>query len=395
MQVRILHIVGDSKFGGAALAILRLARFWQTLNWEVEVLATDPEFCRAASTWNVKVVPFDAIWRPVRPWRDLKGLLRLVRFLRARNYTVVHTHTSKAGFIGRLAARMAGVPVVVHTAHGFAFHEASPWWTVAFYVALERIASWCCRRVIAVSRFHQDWGRDLGIAPAHKIVAIPNGTPAPPESSPGEVEQIRQGCGAGPEDLVLVTPGRLAPQKGLEDLLEAARLLRARTDRRLLFLVAGEGPLRTALEEAATAKGLGDCVRFLGFQSNVHVLLAAADIVVLPSWREGLSIALLEAMAKASAIVTTSIGSNREATGEGKAALLVPPGQPRLLADAILLLAADPDLRQRLGRQARALYCQRHTLERMLAGYQQIYLELLKETHRAQPVSSVLSSANR
>ncbi|HUQ93357.1 MAG TPA: glycosyltransferase family 4 protein [Bryobacteraceae bacterium] len=395
MNIRILHVVGDSRFGGASLGIIRLARFWKSLHWEVEVLATDPEFCRIAQLEGVHVNGLDCIWREIRPWRDLQGLWKLFRYLRGSDYTIVHTHTTKAGFVGRIAAWMAGVPVILHTAHGFAFHEASARWKIQFYCLLERMASWDCQRVIMVSRFHEQWGRQLRIAASEKIIAIPNGIPETPRVDRITTETIRRRWGASAGQIVLFTPGRLAPEKGLEDVIDAVALLKPGFSGRLLLVIAGEGVLRPGLEQRVKERGLRPEVRFLGFQSNVPELLAASDIVVLPTWREGLSIALLEAMAQGCAIVTTTIGSNLEATGEGAGALLVPPMQPRELAAAIGRLAVDRVLCEALGASARKLYLRHYTHGRMLDGYHKLYVQLLKELQSARSVSPVLSSLDR
>ncbi|MCC6395223.1 MAG: glycosyltransferase family 4 protein [Bryobacterales bacterium] len=395
MAVRILHVVGDSKLGGASLGIIRLARFWQTLDWEVAVLATDPQFCGAAAAAGVPVIPADVIWREIRPWADLKGLWKLYRFLRSHRYTVVHTHTTKAGFVGRIAARMANVPVVIHTVHGLAFHESSPRVKILFYTVLERIASWGCQKVIAVSHFHEQWGKQLGIAAREKIRAIPNGIPDSRNSVCEDRQRVRDRWNIKEGQTVLLTPGRLAPEKGLEDLLNALGQLSPEPRQRLALLIVGEGELRLNLERMAEDAGLREQVCFTGFQEDIPELLAASDIVVFPTWREGLSIALLEAMCQGCAIITTAIGSNREATNEGEGALLVAPKQPAQLAAAITKLVDDEALRSQLGMSARRIYEQRYTQERMLAGYHGLYLESLKELSSAQTISPVLSSADR
>ncbi|MBL8232756.1 MAG: glycosyltransferase family 4 protein [Bryobacterales bacterium] len=395
MQVRILHVIGDSKFGGASLGILRLARHWRTLNWDVSVLSTDPDFQEAATKNSVQVVPLDAVWREIRPVKDLIGLWRLTRFLRASEYTIVHTHTTKAGFIGRLAAWMAGVPVVVHTSHGFAFHEASHPFRIAFYVALDRVASWCCDKVITVSNFHANWGIKLGIAAPWKIQSIPNGIPAPALTTEDQRSRLRQSLGIDGDTLMLLTHGRLAAEKGLEDLLDAVAAVPSRAVRKFRLVLAGTGPLRAELEDRVRRLAIEDMVLFLGFRTDVAELLNAADLVVLPTWREGLSIALLEAMAAGCCIVTTSISPNREPTQDGRGAFLVPAKSPESIAQAIESLLSDPLRRHSYGSQARSIFEENYSMDRMLGSYQQVYRTLLEEKEVAYSVSAVLPSHDR
>ena len=125
MSKRILHIVGDSQFGGGAVLILRIAQEAAARGHRVDVLSTNPQFRQAIRENGLGELPLDCIWREIRPLRDLAGLWKLFRHLRRHRYDVVHTHTSKAGLVGRAAAWFARVPVVVHTVHGFAFHEES------------------------------------------------------------------------------------------------------------------------------------------------------------------------------------------------------------------------------------------------------------------------------
>ena len=175
--IRVIHIVGSSKYGGGALVILPLAIRARREGWHVDILTTDPVFqqkIREADA-GVGIVDLDVLWREIRPLRDFAGLVRLTRYLRHHPYTMVHTHTSKAGVIGRVAAKLAGVPVIVHTVHGFAFHEASSRAARFIYSGIERIAAHFCDALICVSRFHRDWALKLHIGTPEKVVAIPNG----------------------------------------------------------------------------------------------------------------------------------------------------------------------------------------------------------------------------
>jgi glycosyltransferase involved in cell wall biosynthesis len=383
MDVKILHVVGDSKFGGASRDILRLAAAWSPLGWKTDVLATDPVFMEAARKAGVSVIPLEVIWRPIRPWRDLTGLLRLWFYLLGHRYTVVHTHTTKAGFVGRLAARLAGVPIVVHTVHGFAFHERSSWLKIRFYALVEKIAACCCDRIVTVSRFHIEWARRLGIATLGKLLAIENGVSDQKRLAGESREAARARWGIAGNELVLLSAGRLADEKGLEYLIAAAAILQQKLGRPFRIVLAGDGDLRSQLEDLARASGVADIVEFLGFRSQIASLLAASDIVVLPTLREGLSIALLEAMSAEVPIVATAIGSNREATREGEAALLIPTQSPEAIANAVQRLNGDPALARSLAARAREIYLERYGHRRMMSAYYRMYRDLL-QSHSIQ-----------
>ncbi len=177
---------------------------------------------------------------------------------------------------------------------------------------------------------------------------------------------------------MVLSMARLAPDKGLEYLIEAAAIL-LRTERRFQIVIAGDGPMRARLEELARNLGVADWVTFLGFREDVSDLLAASDLVALPSLREGLSIALLEAMAAGKPIIATTIGSHKEVASQAEIAHLVRPADAPALCEAILQVASDTALRGRLGTNARTLFENCYTEDRMLSAYKQLYFDLLQE----------------
>jgi glycosyltransferase involved in cell wall biosynthesis len=375
--LKLLHVIGDSCFGGAGRIILRLGQIAKAEGWQVDVLTTDPVFQRTVRQNGLGLVNMDVVRREIHPLWDLAGLVRLSNFLRREHYGIVHTHTSKGGFVGRLAAQLAGVPVVVHTAHGFAFHERSPRSARIFYSTLERIASHWCNRIVSVSEFHRRWALELRICDSSKIVAIPNGIAALANPEVPRAELRRQ-LGVRNSDLLVLSMARLAPDKGLEYLVEAAAIL-LHTERQFQIVITGDGPLRAQLEELTRNLGVADWVTFAGFREDVSDLLAASDLVVLPSLREGLSIALLEAMAAGKPIIATSIGSHKELASQAEIARLVPPADAPALCEAILQVARDANLMARLSTNARSLFEARYTEETMLNAYEQLYFDLLRE----------------
>jgi glycosyltransferase involved in cell wall biosynthesis len=374
---RLLHIVGSSKFGGDSILIVELGSAAREHGFHVDVLATDPPVQDLVREAGLGLVDVDLIRREIRPLWDTRGFVRLMSFLRRAPYAIVHTHTSKPGMVGRLAAKRAHVPAIIHTPHLLPFHEETGNATTGMYVAAERIAARWCDRIVAVSEHQRIWMLNKGIGTADQVIAIPNGVPVERVVSSKARDDVRSELGVADAFLVVST-GRLAEQKGIEFLIRAVSLLPDALNVRIVL--AGDGPLRQQLSDLISVLGVEDTVTLLGHRSDVGDLLAAADLVVLPSLWEGLSISLLEAMAAGKPVVTTTLGSNIEVTNGGEAAMLVPPKDPVRLASAIRALAADTPVRALLGERAQGVQRERYTIGRMIDSYLDEYDQLLKKT---------------
>ena len=370
VKPKILHVVGEG-FGGGSVLIRELALEAVRQGYGVDVLSANEEFADFTSGDPIGIIRENLIRRPISPGTDLAAIRRLTNLVRDRHYCVVHTHTSKGGIIGRLAAWKAHAPIVIHTVHGFPFHEGTPARALRVMSAVEKAAARRCHRIVTVSEFHREWALQLGIAEPPKIVAIPNGIREDRvASSTGRIAWRKQ-LGIPEDSRLIVACGRLAPQKGFEHLIRATSLVESPS--RVVVAIAGEGPLGDELQNLSDSIQSQTEVRLLGFRRDIGALLEAADIVALPSEWEGLSISLLEAMAAGKPIVTTSIGSNREVTEDGKSALLVPARDHRSLARAISSLLMNPGRAAALGVEARSRFERAYTQDRMLASYLSLY----------------------
>jgi len=372
--MKLLHIVGGSEFGGGSVIVLQLARMAKQLGWQVDVLTINREFADILRAGDIGVVEHDI------PFLDPRGFFRLYRFLRSAGYDLVHTHGSQAAWMGGFAARLAGTPAILHTEHGFALDEGSHPLLLWFYTLPERVAALWCDRIVMMSDFHRRWALRLGIADHRKMTSIPNGISKRRFWAEPERLEARSRLGVSPGHLVLLVTVRLAAGSGVEHLIDATPALATRLGRPFSVLVAGDGPLRESLERRARDKGVADRFSFLGFREDIRELLAASDIVVFPSLREGPSIEFLEAMASAKPIVAFSIGSNREVTRGDKAAMLVPPADPAALAEAICMVSANPVRAARMARRARKVVFASYTIGLMLDRYRDEYFRLLDAT---------------
>lgn len=275
----------------------------------------------------------------------------------------MHTHTSKGGFIGRAAARLAGTPVVLHTAHGFGFHETSRRRSVTFYAGLERLAARWSDHVITVSNIHREWALRLGIARPEKIVAIHNGISRERIEATVDRREMREALGIDEGSVVLTSIARLAEQKGLECLIEAMRRVTETYPAAELILV-GDGPLAQASKSSLATSVSRTRFGSSAFETDVGDILNASDIVIAPSLREGLSIAILESMA----VDKADRGEQHREQSRADHPRAGGPARPDDLerfSAAIVRLLADPEWAEQLGANARARFDREFTEDRM------------------------------
>lgn len=293
--------------------------------------------------------------RAIRPLSDLRALLALAILLRRLRPDIVHTHSSKAGILGRAAARLAGVPVIIHTIHGFGFTRYQSFPVRRMLMALECVASKLSTRIFAVSEANRQLGIELGFFPSDRCVVIRSGVDLE------AIRAIRVDTTAKKRELGL-EPGRpvvgmvapMKPQKAPLDFVRvAAKVAAKKPDTQFLFV--GDGELRNAMEEEITRLGLAKSVRLAGWRRDVPAVMRCLDIFVLTSLWEGVPRVYLEALAGGVPVVGTRVDGAAEVVRDGVNGYLLAPGDIDGLADRVLALLNNPTLAADMGKRGRAL----------------------------------------
>jgi glycosyltransferase involved in cell wall biosynthesis len=328
--------------------------------------------------------------RRITPLRDLVSLWRLFRYFRHEKIDLVHAHTPKAGLLARLAARLAGVPVIVYTVHGFYFHDDSPWLQRHFYILMEKIGARCGRMLLPVSSEDVRAAVDLNIAPPTKIRHLGGGIDLdrfrPDRLSPDDIRRRRAEFNIPPDAVVVGIVARMVREKGYLELFQALAKLMPNFPKLYLLQIGGTDHAKPDALGPDSAKpyGITERSRLLGDRSDVPDLLLLMDILALPSFREGLPVSLMEASACGLPIVATRVRGCREVVVDGETGLLVPPRDADALADALEKLIASPPLREQMGQAGRRRVVQNYDQRRVFRTVLETYRDLLLE-RRLQP----------
>ena len=354
--MRIVQYITPSQIGGAEVHVTALSDRLRARRHEVTVVCP-----RGRPLVGVLAARGLRVKDPRTLGKlDPAMLLRLVAWLRRERVQIIHTHLSTASLLGSLAARIAGIPAVA-TVHGLNTRTCFNW----------------AHAIIAVSNAVKQHLVAQGMAP-DRITVVHNGVDLRVASRPDEGPSVREKWGLPAGARALITVGRLTPTKGHRDLLEAvSQLVRDPRWRDLRLLVVGTGELLPHLKREAQRRRLAERVIFVGFQRDVLPFLQAAQVFVLPSIQEGLSLSALEAMALGKPVVACRVGGTPEVVVDGRTGLLVSPGRPEELAAALEALLADPDRARAMGEAGRQRVRQAFDFEQMVSKIEAVYRRLI------------------
>ena len=385
--IRVLRVIARLNMGGPALHVAYLTAGLAERGYETTLVAGslargEDSMAFVAEELGIEVQRIVELHREISVLRDAVAIVRLARLIRRVRPHILHTHTAKAGAVGRLAALLAGdarPPIVVHTFHGHVLRGYFDPLRTAGFRLLERWLARTSTALVAVSPQVRDDLVALGVAPRERFAVVRLGIEleqrvATARDGRGEHRRV---LGVGPDRFAVGWIGRMTGVKRTEDVLRAFRRLRDGGVDACLFMI-GDGPDRAAVERRAHELGVMRDTFFLGYQEEVAPFYATFDAMILPSINEGTPVSAIEALAAGRPVVATRVGGVPDVVRDGEDGFLVDPGDVEALADRLARLAADPELRQRLGASGRTRVIPRYSVERLVDDIDLLYRSLLE-----------------
>ena len=388
-MTKILHIITRLDMGGSAqntlLSCLKLSRKYEMVlvcGLSQESNMTDSErgavkrLINDARANGVKIVQIPSLLRRISLVNDIRALYDLVRIIKTEMPDVVHTHTSKAGLLGRVAAKITKVPFIIHTPHGHVFFGHFGPILSKIFLWLERFLAPLTNRVVALTDGEGKDYTDLSVYSKDKLVKIHSGVDIEKfKQEPVSAIEKKRSLGISRNGLVVGYIGWLIPTKGPMHLLKAMEDVWQNYDDTILVFI-GKGDLDVALRAEALKSSANGRVHFLGWRNDIDEIMPIFDILVLPSLNEGMGRVLVEAMAAGKPVVASRVGGIPDLVQDDYNGLLVPPGDEKALAASIKLLIDDPEKAKMMGQHGREL-CLHFSLERMIEKIDNLYEELL------------------
>jgi glycosyltransferase involved in cell wall biosynthesis len=396
--VKVLHVITRLILGGAqentlytAIGQHRDPRFDVTLLCGVDHYAEGDLHAEARAA-GIRVVIEPTLVRPIKPATDILAVYRLYRFMRRGGYHVVHTHSSKAGIVGRIAARLAGVPVIVHTLHSLVFHEYQEPWKNWLYIRLKRFCAPMTDVLISVNDRTREAAQREGIGRPEQHITIFSGMELEPLlgiRSRLPIEEAKRRLAIPSDAPVMGKVARLFALKGHEQFFDAAAHV-AKAEPRAWFLLVGDGPLRGELEQRARSLGIADRTVFAGRvpPPDVPAHLQAMDVLVHTSLREGIARVLPQGGAVGKPVVTFDLDGAPEVIRDGVSGFLVPALDSAALAARVIELFHDPAMRARFGEAGRAFAAAHFAADTMVARINDVYWRCLNDAEKGSPARS-------
>ena len=386
-EIKVLQIITKFVVGGAQEHLIYLCDLLNKERCRVKVLSgaqTGPEgeLIKEIEKRGIDLFILPELVREINPLKDLLALIQLTRYIKKERFDIVHTNSSKAGILGRLAAKLAGVPIVVHTVHGWGHHDEMGKLRKGFYIFLEKCAGKLTDKIITVSYLDTKKGLKNGIADSGKYITIRSGIDLSVfNPATIDVEHEKRKWGIPLTNNVVGSIMRFSKQKNPLDFVKMAAEIVEKSPK-VSFLLVGDGSLKPQIESSILQFNLSEKVILTGVRNDVPQLLAVMDVFVLPSLWEGLPRVIPQAMAIGLPIVATEVGGILEAVKEGQNGFLVPPKDFHAMAHRVIQLLEDQNLAKKMGERGRKMVYPEFCVKQMVKSTESLYEGLIKSKQK-------------
>lgn len=384
-KIKIVRIIARLNIGGPAVNASILSSSLDKERFSTKVIhgslaEGEGDLAHLLRENGVETEFVPELGRDVSPLDDITAFFKIFGILRRTRPDIVHTHTAKAGTLGRLAAIACGVKVKVHTFHGHVFRHYFGAAKTRLFIWIERFLGLFTDRVIVLSpKQKEELVKEFGVVPESKCAMIPLGVDLARLRTESKSPDLRTELGFGPGEVVVGILGRLVPVKNHRMfLLAAAEVGRIRPDIKTSYMIVGDGELRKSLEAAVLELGLEGKVRFTGWRTDLSGIYRSMDIMALTSLNEGTPLALIEAMAMGKAIVATNVGGIPDIIDDGSCGFLTEKDDVRGFAERLISLMDDKPLREKFGKEG-IRRSQAFAKERLVSDVQDLYINCVKE----------------
>lgn len=376
---RVLHIITRVQRGGGAerntLYTIKGLPREKYKPFLMVGIDSDFEYAKKVSNCDIYIEKY--LIRNINPFKDLMALIRIYKFIKAGDFDIVHTHLAKGGIIGRLAARLAGAPVIIHSLHGSTFHSNLNMFTNRIYIFLEKLTGRSTDCFIPVGEDLKDKYIKAGVGNPEKYFVVNSGMDLDKfygikDFSKEKNEELKSRFGLLADDIVVGMAASLEPRKGHKYALEAAKRL-TRENSKSKFIFVGDGYLRGELEKYVKENNLSGLVKFLGYVNEMEKFFAVCDVVILTSLWEGLPQVLVQAAAGGKPIVSFDVEGAKEVVEDGVNGFIVPVKDANALVEKIKYLIADLDRAKNMGRKGESIIGDKWNVQTMINKTIDIY----------------------
>jgi glycosyltransferase involved in cell wall biosynthesis len=374
-MIKVCYIITKLELGGAQKVALHVAKNINRDIFDSFIIAGNGGILDDIIAKKDKLYSLKNFVRKISPLKDLKALFEIYTVLKKEKPDIAHTHSSKAGILGRIAAKLAGVKIIVHTIHGYGFNETQSWIVRNFYIFLEKFCALFSDKLIVVTKEDIKKGLRYKIAKEDTFVLIRAGIDTKFYKSFALNPEFKSNLGISMDMKVVTTIGPFKPQKNLRDFIRAASIVSKRIDN-VIFLIVGDGEQRKELEDLIESLNLKYKILILGWRSDIVEILKASDIFVLTSLWEGLPCAIIESMCCSVPVIANAVDGVKEIVKDTETGFLIEPYDYEKTAEKVVYLLNDKHILKDMGLRAFNSISQDYDINTSVKQHENLYLKL-------------------